>query len=354
MSASNQSSSKKRGCLKWGGVALGALVLLLIVIVAIVGFQGSRAKAALRAQYPPPGQMVDVGGYKLHLYCQGSGSPTVVLVPGAGDFSLTWSQVQPEVAKTTRVCAYDFGGFGWSELGPQPPTMENILTELHTLLTNAGIEGPYVLVGHSLGGMYVRAYAVRYPEEVVGMVLVDSTHEDQMARYYAAVASHGDEGGGPSATDQTNLLVYQVMLRSFEGLNSLGILAMNPESFPATVPDLPEVAKEYKAVMLSNDSFFAAIRQQGAYMEENEAAVREMHITSLGDIPLVVLSSRKVAAQGGLSAEESAELLAELHTELAALSSRGELVFAEESSHLIQWDQPELVIEAINHVLGAQ
>jgi pimeloyl-ACP methyl ester carboxylesterase len=354
MSVGAKSSSKKRGCLKWGGVALGALVLLLIVIVAIVGFQGSRAKAALRAQYPPPGQMVDVGGYKLHLYCQGSGSPPVVLVPGAGDFSLTWSLVQPEVAQTTRVCAYDFGGFGWSELGPQPPTMEKILAELHTLLINAGIEGPYILVGHSLGGMYVRAYAVRYPEEVVGMVLVDPTHEDQMARDYAAVASHGDEGGGSSATDQINLLVYEVMLRSFEGLNSLGILAMNPESFPADVPDLPEVAKEYKAVMLSHDSFFAAIRQQGAYVEENEAAVQEMHITSLGDVPLVVLSSRKVAAQPGLSAEEMAELMAELHTELAALSSLGELVFAEESLHLIQWDQPELVIEAINHVLEAQ
>jgi pimeloyl-ACP methyl ester carboxylesterase len=354
MSVGAHSSSKSGGCFRWGAMALGALALLVTVVLAIVGFMGWRAKGALRAQYPPPGQMVDVGGYQMHIDCQGSGSPTVVLVPGAGDFSLTWSQVQPEVARTARVCAYDFGGFGWSELGPKPPTMENILAELHSLLTNAGVEGPYVLVGHSLGGMYVRAYAVRYPEEVVGMVLVDSTHEDQMARYYAAVASHGDEGGDPGATDQINLLVYQVMLRSFEGLNSLGILAMNPESFPANVPDLPEVAKEYKAVMLSHDSFFAAIRQQGDYMEENEAAVQEMHITSLGDIPLVVLSSRKVAAQPGLSAEETAELKTELHTELAALSSRGELVFAEESSHLIQWDQPGLVIEAINQVLDEQ
>ena len=354
MSVGAQSSSRKRGCLQWGMVSLGALALLLTAVLAVVAFQGSRAKAALRAQYPPPGQMVDAGGHKMHIYCQGSGSPTVLLVPGAGDFSLTWNLVQPEVAQTTRVCAYDFGGFGWSELGPQPPTMENILAEFHTLLTNAGIEGPYVLVGHSLGGMYVRAYAVRYPEEVVGMVLVDPTHEDQIARYYAAVASHGDEGGGSSATDQINLLAYQVMLRSFEGLNSLGILAMNPEAFPAIVPPQPEVAKEYKAVMLSNDSFFAALRQQGTYTEENQAAVREMQITSLGDIPLVVLSAQEVAPQPGLSAEEMAELMAELHTELAALSSRGDMVSAEESSHNIQWFQPELVVETINQVLDAQ
>ncbi len=354
MSVGAQSSSKNGGCFRWGALALGALALLLTVVLAIVGFQGSRAKAALRAQYPPPGQMVDVGGYKLHIYCQGSGSPTVVLVPGAGDFSLTWSLVQPEVAQTTRVCAYDFGGFGWSELGPKPPTLENIVAELHTLLTNAGIEGPYVLVGHSLGGMYVRAYAVRYPEEVVGMVLVDPTHEDQVERYYAALASKENGGGGPTLSDQINLLVYQQLLRLFQDLNTLGILAMSPQSFPAAVPDLPEVAKEYKAVMLSNDSFFAAIRQQGDYVEDNEADVREMHITTLGDIPLVVLSSRKVAPQPGLSAEETAELRAELHTELAALSSRGELVFAEESSHNIQWDQPQLVIEAILEVIQAQ
>jgi pimeloyl-ACP methyl ester carboxylesterase len=354
MSAGNQSSSKKGGCFRWGALALGALALLLTVVLAVVALQGSRAKAALRAQYPPPGQMVDVGGYKMHIYCQGSGSPTVLLVPGAGDFSLTWSQVQPEVAQVTRVCAYDFGGFGWSELGPQPPTMENVVAELHTLLTNAGIEGPYVLVGHSLGGMYVRAYAVQYPQEAVGMVLVDSTHEDQVARYEAAVASHGDEGAGTAANGQTTVLMYQLVLRVFEELNSLGILAMNPEAFPALVPDLPEVAKEYKSVMLSNDSFFAAIQQQGDYVEDNQADVREMHITTLGDIPLVVLSSRKVAPQPGLSAEETADLLAELHTELAALSSRGELVFAEESSHQIQWDQPELVIEAISDVVRAQ
>ena len=353
MSVGAQSSSKKRGCLQWGGVALGAMALLLIVVLAIVAFQGSRAKAALRAQYPPPGQMVDVGGYKMHIYCQGSGSPTVVLVAGFGGFSLDWSLVQPEVAQTTRVCAYDLAGFGWSERGPNAPTMENIVAELHTLLTEGGIEAPYVLVGHSIGGVYVRAYAFRYPEEVVGMVLVDDSGEDQAARIAAALASHENEGGGSNSNDKINASVQRVMLPLLEGLDTLGILAMSPQSSPLSFPPLPEeVLKVYRGVALSTGSFIAVYREAGAYMEDNMAEVRSMHIT-LGDIPLVVLSAQKwvLPPSLGLSDEEMAEIRAEMHAELASLSSRGKVVPAEESSHFIQCLQPELVIEAILQVI---
>lgn len=356
MSIDAQSSSKNGGCFRWGALALGVLALLLTVVLAIVAFQGSRAKAALRAQYPPPGQMVDVGGYKMHVYCQGSGSPTVVLVSGAGDFSLTWSLVQPEVAQITQVCAYDFARFGWSERGPNAPTADNIVTELHTLLTNAGVEGPYVLVGHSIGGPYVRAYASHYPEEVVGMVLVDDSGDDQAARIAAARASHENEDGGFNLNEKITPLLQELALRLLEGLDTLGILAMS-QTFPGSLPPMPEeVLKVYKGVMLSNDSFFAAYREQGTYLEDSMAEVHSMNITSLGDIPLVVLSAQKWVLPPGfvLSAEEMAEIWVEMHAELAALSSRGEVVPAEESSHFIQCDQPGLVIEAIRGVIKSQ
>jgi len=281
----------------------------------------------------------------------GSGSPTVVLEAGAGDFSLAWSLVQPEVAQTTRVCAYDRVGLGWSERGPLPLTVENTVEQLRTLLTNAGIEGPYVLVGHSLGGAYVRAYAVRYPEDVVAMVLVDSSHEDQDARFPEAFAKISAQARGQ----------MELMLGLVQAANSLGIFAMSPQSYPdAYVPPMPEATREvYKGVVLSYGSFFAGVAEQYAHVEDNMAEIRDMHVTTLGDIPLVVLSAAKteIPEGYGLAAEDIADLqavMSELAAELATLSPRGELVVAEESTHYIHFDQPELVIEAINHVLDAQ
>ena len=132
------------------------------------------AEAADAKAYPPPGQMVDVGGYRLHINCTGSGSPTVVIESGWGDLSASWGWVQPEVAKTTRICTYDRAGMGWSEASPQPRTAREFAKELHTLLVKANEPGPYVLVGHSMGGFTVLVYAHDYPDEVSGLVLIDA------------------------------------------------------------------------------------------------------------------------------------------------------------------------------------
>ncbi len=132
-------------------------------------------------RFPPPGKMVDVGGYSLHLYSTGEGSPTVIMEAGTAGCCLMWCKVEPEVAKFTNVGTYDRAGMGWSDAGPMLRTRQQIVDELHTLLKNAGIPGPYVFVGHSFGGLLVRHFANEFPRDVAGMVLVDSVHENQFA-----------------------------------------------------------------------------------------------------------------------------------------------------------------------------
>jgi pimeloyl-ACP methyl ester carboxylesterase len=130
---------------------------------------------------PPPGRLVDVGGWKLHIHCTGTRedkSPTVILESGVGDFSVEWSLVQPRVAPFARVCSYDRGGDGWSEMGPHPRTFRQIVYELHTLLERAGERPPFVLVGQSYGGWLVRTFRSTYPSEVTGIVLVDAGEDN--------------------------------------------------------------------------------------------------------------------------------------------------------------------------------
>src|SRR5215208_2878703 len=152
-------------------VGIAGLVLVVLLAGAVFQFVMTRIDAH---KYPAPGEMADVGDYSLHHNCTGEagGAPTIVM---------DWQLVQPELAKSMHVCTYDRAGMGWSDTGDQPRTSEQIVKELHTLLGNAGVKGPYVLVGHSFGGTNMQVYGSQYPDEVAGMVLVDSALEDDKA-----------------------------------------------------------------------------------------------------------------------------------------------------------------------------
>jgi pimeloyl-ACP methyl ester carboxylesterase len=151
-----------------------------------------------------PGQLIDVGGHRLHLSCTGSGGPTVILEPGAGGMSSTVGLIAPAVARDTRVCVYDRAGRGWSEPADTPQDAAQIATDLHTLLHRAQVPGPYVLAGHSFGGLYTLTFAARYPEEVAGMVLVDSTAP---ASATAPTAAPAGAGGSSDLADRLATLV---------------------------------------------------------------------------------------------------------------------------------------------------
>jgi pimeloyl-ACP methyl ester carboxylesterase len=179
---------------------LGSALLGTVLAVAGATYQKVSTVVDEHWRYPPPGKLVNVNGYLMHLNCTGEGGPIVIMDSGMGNSSLIWSLVQPEIAKSARVCSYDRAGLGWSEsrhgwlpFGVTRRTSRQMTEELHTLLKNAGVPGPYVLVGHSLGGINMRVYASTYPDEVAGMVLVDSSHEETYARLPKPALSAANE-----------------------------------------------------------------------------------------------------------------------------------------------------------------
>jgi pimeloyl-ACP methyl ester carboxylesterase len=251
-------------------------MVLLIILLLLLGtaVAGAIAKSNLAKQYPAPGQLVDMGGYKMHINCMGQGSPTVILEAGQSDYSVIWTSVQPEIAETTRVCSYDRAGYGWSEPSPYPFTAVAAVKELHTLLANANVEGPHVLVGHSLGGMFMRVYVHNYPDDVVGMVLVDSTHEERLVRYPELIKLNLDAAG---------------QFRTLALLSSTGLLALAPQSIPNRVfPD--DTLGQYRATLATTRYFETVLAEINA-MEKRSAEVRDLQITTLENLPLTVLSA---------------------------------------------------------------
>lgn len=321
--------SPLRRVLRWMRYLLtGFVVFLLVLICAGAVYEGIESYRD-RRQFHPPGRLVDIGGYRLHLYCTGEGSPTVILEAGGGNPWLSWYKVQPRAAQFTRVCAYDRAGLGWSDPSPKPRTTRVIAEELHTLLHNAGITGPFVLVGHSLGGMDARMFANLYRSEVAGMVLVDSSHPDQEERF-------PPEAKKFSAGTRYVIRVMQYTLPF--GLPRLLASRAAP----------PEIRPEFCAVFCRRQ-FLAAVRAEAAAQEETSAEVRALG--PLGDLPLVVLSHDpdKMRFPGNLT-EPVNRAWGEMQDELAHLSTNGIRLVVKGSGHDIQIDKPEAVVEAIRRV----
>src|SRR6266508_2924677 len=307
-------ASKRRGkgCLQW----LGASLVSLVVLTLVGCIYEPIAEAADAKAYPPPGQMVDVGGYRLHINCTGEGSPTVVIESGWGDSSASWGWVQPEVAKTTRICTYDRAGLGWSESSPQPRTAREFAKELHTLLIKANEPGPYVLVGHSMGGFTVIVYAHDYPEEVAGLVLIDPQN---LSTEDAAIFNPAPK---PGETSLPALMARIGVVRLLAG--PLG-----------AIQDLPEGDKQaYTANVVTSRSVQTYL-DEGMGMSEGGAQARA--VTTLGALSLIVLSRGK-----DMDAESAASQARYLQ-----LSTASQHLIADQSGHRIMIEQPDAAVAAI-------
>ncbi|HWQ11447.1 MAG TPA: alpha/beta hydrolase [Roseiflexaceae bacterium] len=313
-----------------------ALAIFLAAVLALALSGASyESVAALgdAGRFPPPGRLVDVGGHRLHIQCAGAGSPTVVLEAGWGGWSLDWSTVQQDIAATTRVCAYDRAGMGWSEAGPLPRTPERVAGELHTLLANAGESGPYVLVGHSLGAKYVRLFATRYPAEVAGMVLVDGRHEH--VDFSLTPEERASEDG-----------TLDMLRRISEITGRLGIArAFGAPLISALVPDAARMPAETRALYALLGTRQRAIEAKISEVTERSASDDELRRATLGDLPLVAIMASESRKLG--------QVWDDAQQKQAALSSRGRLVIAQGSGHIVQWDQPAAVIEVVREVAAA-
>lgn len=321
---------------KWTKRIMAGLLILILVLTVFTYTAGAFAKRQLARQNLPPGQLTNVGEYNMHIYCTGEGNPTVILEAGLNDFFVTWSKIQPEVAKVTRVCSYDRAGLGWSESSLYPRTSDVMVEELHTLLRNTGIEGPYILVGHSFGGIVMRRFVQQYPDEVAGMVLVDSAHEEQLARL-------------PFIKDAADAFVSQ--FRTLSTISSFGLMALSPTTIPNR--GFPEEAyRQYQAVLATSDYFDGAIAESTEFY----SGTSSMKPAEMDDLPLIVLSHGLADITSGVDSAQQSQFEQEwskMQVELAGLSSNGKQVIAEKSGHYIQFDQPELVVQSIIDLVEA-
>src|SRR5215211_4310797 len=310
---------------------LGLVVTLLVLAVAGAIYQAIATERAERA-YPPPGEMVDVRGYSLHINCAGQGSPTVVLDAGSGGFSAQWVRVQREVSGTTRVCSYDRAGMGWSEMGPEPRDAKQISSELHTLLKGANIEGPYVLVGHSYGGLYVRTYAARYPDEVAGVVLVDSSSPKQAGHRPATRDSDEPQ-------EQTFAVVPRLARLGVSLPARLGVVRLLSELDPAS----PELPPQQRAQI---DALTPSTRQWSTSVLEFLAPTQTRRLGSLGNKPLAVVTAPKQAEPGWLEQQDK----------LATLSSNSKHRVVKGATHtslLYERSDSQATSAAIDEVVAA-
>jgi len=292
-------------------VVLGAFLIVAALSGATYQWLATRKELAAT---PPPGHLVDIGGYRLHLWCTGDGAPAVILDTGLGGSSADWGFVQPDVARFTRVCSYDRAGMGYSDPGPSPRTARRIASELAELVVRSGIGGPVVLVGASIAGFDVRVFASDHPERAAGLVLVDASHEDQ---------------------------AHEVpqMARFVPLLSTIGVLRLFGVSFGQRIESLTPSARQSARATGFRAAGYQTAADEIIHIRQSASEVRSSRRKLT--IPVLVIT-------GGRGADENWR---QLQRDQASLSERGCLMIAQESGHVVSVDQPEVVVDAIRTVV---
>lgn len=312
------------------GFKITVLALLALPLTAGLVYELA-SRVAAENRYSPDGEIIDVGGHRLHMLRKGSGGPTVVFESGLDSFGhLSWYKVEEIVSRFSTTVSYDRAGLLWSERGSSPKTSESMADDLAALLHNGGFTKPYIIVGHSIAGITLREFIARNSDDIAGIVLVDASHPDQFNRIPEEL------NASPSRT-------------IMELANSFGVIRMlSPRSFPNTEPDAG----------INTIATALVHRSIGTVVEELESAPRfaaqASSIASFGDIPLVVITATSPARNDSIPIEfrdDFTRIWNELQEDLLSLSTNSQHLFSPGSGHYIQIDQPEIIIEAITNII---
>lgn len=332
---------------KWRRISERVVLSIVLLLAAILG--GSTTFNALairhfRVMNPPPGNLYVVDGHRMHIHCTGQGSPTLVLDAGLGNDSLIWGKVQPELSKTTRVCSYDRAGYGWSDPQSGPRDADRIADELHALLTEAGVKGPTVLMGHSIAGIYIRAYATRYPQELAGLIFVDgSTPLQEERAEFKAVASKV-----PSPA------LGLLLMKSVFILGIPRIMGVCSHPMPGF--------EDRAGKMLAGDQCRPAFTAMGLeYESMKQSGDDTIKSGPFGKLPILIFSHDpdtslppQVPVELG---KEMGAIWNQMQEDFKNLSTRGRRIVAKGSGHYIQIDRPDLlnkeVLVFIQQIRGA-
>jgi len=325
---------------------------VLIVATAIFGLPvASGGSSPADLLYAQPGQLVSVNGFRLNLYCTGSGSPTVVFDSGFLDWAPAWSTVQPQIAKWTRACSFDRAGAGFSEPGPMPRTSVRIAKELHAALDRAGITGPFILVGHAFGGDNVRTFADLHMGEVAGLVLVDADATDLEPKWMQELDRRGRGELVSQLRDCRSAIAEHKPLPVVGSGKSPKTCAQ--QLFFRGLPEAqwsPELNAKVLEIAQTQFAMYDAYASEMEQMTRDEAYLQQ-HRRSFGSRPIRVLTSGHHGVPAGVPDRVKYQHeITQAQARWLMLSSNSKQIFAHSNSEYIQFDDPETVIDVIREV----
>ena len=313
-----------------------------IVFLCLLAVGGGAAYNALSLHHyrqvaGVSGKLYDVGGYSMHLYCTGEGSPTIVLSSGLGDDFTSWAKVQPALSRQTRVCSYDRAGFGWSESRPGVQDANAISAQLHQLIGAAAVQRPFVLVGHSISGIYLRSYAAHYPDDLAGLVFVDGAtplQDDRIAKELVKIQE-----------DQRREMPWQKLLMMLGWYRLQGDCTAIPPGFEA-----------YSAWIKADSCIPSQMDAMENELDAERVSGEEtIHAGPFGNLPVLVLSrDPNVLAPNWPAAVAKANSIVwgQMQEEAKGLSGQSRRIIAKGSDHYLQNDRPDLVIREIGSFVG--